>query len=207
MRRRATSLGFAILIALAVAACAKSDANSVDIAKQVNQVQAALGQARSWHVSSSFALGPEVSQIEEDVGCPFNYHRVGKFMDGRRGLPDEILATQQGYYYRQDDQWSVLHPPPNDYCKDGPSAGAYPLARSLEVLKTQSTLKRGELKPLEGASCREFEFIGSASPHLSFGSMCIDEQTNLPYEYRHGADVHQYSKWNEPVTLEPPAGL
>jgi hypothetical protein len=207
MRIRATSLGFAMSVALAVASCTKSEVNTVDIEKQVNQVQAALGQARSWHVSSSFALGPEVSHTEEDVGCPFNYHHVGRVIDGARRLPDEILVTQQGYYYREDDQWSVLHPPPNDYCKDGPSAGAYPLARSLEALKTQSTLKKGELKTMGGASCREFEFVGAASPHLNFGSMCIDEQTNLPHEYRHGADVHQYSKWNEPVTLEPPAGL
>jgi len=68
--------------------------------KQINLVQTALGQARSWHVSNTFAVNGETSHMEEDLGCPFNYHRVGRLLDSQRKLPDEIIATQKGYYYR-----------------------------------------------------------------------------------------------------------
>jgi hypothetical protein len=74
-------------------------------------------------------------------------------------------------------------------------------------MKTTSTLRKGELQTIHGASCRQFEFVSTADPNLKFVSICIDEQTHLPYEFRRGADIYQYSKWNEPVTLEPPAGL
>jgi hypothetical protein len=207
MRTKACSFGLVLLLIMGMASCSKSDSSTVDIEKNVNVVQAALGQARSWHVSSSFAISKEVSHIEEDVGCPFNYHRVGRVIDGVRQLPDEILATQTVYYSREDDQWTARHTPGNDYCKEGPNAGVYPLARTLEVMKSASTLRKGELQTIDGTSCREFEFFSNADPNLKYASICEDEQTHLPYEFRHGADVYQYSKWNEPVTLEPPAGL
>jgi hypothetical protein len=175
MWTKACSLGLAPLLVMGIAACSKSESSQVDVDKNINLVQAALGQARSWHVSSNFAFAKEISHIEEDVGCPFNYHRVGRVIDGPRRLPDEILATQKGYYSREDDQWSAYHPAPNDYCKEGPSAGVYPLARSLEVMKTASTLREGELQTIDGTSCREFEFISTADPNLKLASLCIDD--------------------------------
>jgi hypothetical protein len=65
-------------------------------------------------------------------------------------------------------------------------------------------MKKGEIQIIDGASCRDFDFIGIANPHPKWGSLCIDEETNLPYEYRYGNNVFRYSKWNELVTLEPP---
>ena len=207
MRTKACSFGLALLLVMGIASCSKSESNKVDIEKYVNPVQAALGQARSWHVSSSFAISKDISHIEEDVGCPFNFHRVGRVIDGKRQLPDEILATQNGYYSREDDQWSANHTAANDYCKEGPNAGVFPLARTLEVMKSASMIRKGELQTIDGTSCREFEFFSNDNPNVKYASICVDEQTHLPYEFRHGADVYQYSKWNEPVTLEPPAGL
>jgi len=203
-----TLLGsLAVLLAMVLTSCSKTDMSTGASEKQINLVQTALGQARSWHVSSTFAVNGETSHMQEDLGCPFNYHRVGRLLDSQRKLPDEIIATQKGYYYSEDERWNVLHPPPNDYCKDGPNAGAFPLAETLEVLKRRTTLKKAETQSIDGASCREFDFVGVESPREKVGSLCIDEQTNLPFEFRYRKDVYRYSKWNEPVTLEPPPGL
>ena len=196
--------GLPVLLAMVLTSCSKTDMGASAMEKQINLVETALGQARSWHVSSTFAVGGETSHLEEDLGCPFNYHRIGKIPDRPQ---NEIIATQKGYYYREDDRWNVLHPPPNDYCKDGPGAGAFPFAVTLEMLKSHTSLKRADTQSIDGAPCREFDFIGVASPREKVGSLCIDEQTNLPFEFRYRNDVYRYSKWNEPVTLEPPPGL
>ncbi|HKN75625.1 MAG TPA: hypothetical protein VJW94_10645 [Candidatus Acidoferrum sp.] len=169
--------------------------------KQINLVQAALGQARSWHISSTFAANDGIAQLEEDVSCPFNYHRVGKVP---QRLPNEIIAMQAGFYTREGERWTVLHPAAKAYCADGPAAGFAPLAQSLERLKGPTTLKKGEIQTIGGSSCRNFEFIGVADPQPKWGSLCIDEQTNLPHEFRYGKDAYQYSKWNEPIEIEPP---
>jgi hypothetical protein len=189
MRTKACCCCLVLLMVMSAPSCSKS--GQVDEEKCINQVQAALGLARSWHVSSNFALSKEMSHLEEDVGCPFNYHRVGRMIDGVRRMPDEILATQNRVYSREDDQWSAFHSSGNDYCKEGPTAGVYPLARSLELMKTTSTLRKGELQTIHGASCRQFEFVSTADPNLTFASICIDEQTHLPYEFRRGADIYQ----------------
>jgi hypothetical protein len=196
--------GLVVLLAMALASCSKTEMSSHAMENQLSQVETALRQARSWHISSSFvADGQHSSHMEEDVGCPFNYHRVGKVLDGRT-MPDEIIAIQSGFFYRQGDRWFGSRPAPNDYCKDGPAAAFSPLAQTLEGMKKSTTMKKGDIQSIDGASCRNFDFIGIASPHPKWGSLCIDEQTNLPYEYRYGNNVYRYSKWNEPVTLEPP---
>jgi len=191
-----------VLVAITLSSCSKNDLSGASMEKQINVVQAALGQARSWHISSTFAANNGIAQLEEDVSCPFNYHRVGKVPDR---LPDEIIVTQTGFYTREGERWTVLHPAARNYCVDGPAAGFSPLAQDLEKLKGPTTLKKGEIQTISGSSCRNFEFIGVADPHPKWGSLCIDKQTDLPYEFRYGADVYQYSKWNEPIAIEPPA--
>jgi hypothetical protein len=189
------------ILVMALISCSGSGPSRADMEAQINRVQAALGQARSWHISSTFAANGGVAQLEEDVGCPFNYHRVGR-VPGR--LPDEIIHMEGGYYSHEDGQWTLLHPPANDYCKDGPQAGTFPLAETLERLKPEMSIAKRELQVIGGVSCRDYDLIGLESPHYKLGSLCIDEQTNLPVEYRRDKDVFQYSKWNEPVVLEPP---
>jgi hypothetical protein len=202
---KTTFFGLVALLAMALVSCSKTTEMTSDaMESQLNQVETALGQARSWHVSSSFvADGQHSSHMEEDIGCPSNYHRVGKVLDGRT-MPDEIIATQSGLFYREGDRWSVSHQPPNDYCASGPAAAFSPLAQTLEGMKKSTTMKKGEIQSIDGASCRNFDFIGTANPHPKWGSLCIDEETNLPYEYRYGNNVYRFSKWNEPVTLAPP---
>jgi len=190
-----------VLLVIPLTSCSKNELSGSSMEKQINLVQAALGQARSWHISSTFAANDGIAQLEEEVSCPFNYHRVGKVP---QRLPDEIIVTQSGFYSREGERWTVLHSSGNDYCKDGPTAGFTPLALALERLKGPTTLKKGEIQTIGSSSCRNFEFIGVADPHPKWGSMCIDEQTNLPYEFRYDKDVYQYSKWNELIAIEPP---
>jgi hypothetical protein len=197
---RTSCLHLLPLLALTFTSCSKNDLSGAAMEKQINLVQAALGQARSWHISSTFAANDGIAQLEVDVGCPY-YHRVGKVP---QQLPDEIIAAQSGFYTREGERWTVLHPFANDYCKDGPVAGFTPLALALERLKGPTTLKKGDIQMIGSSSCRNFEFIGVADAHPKWGSICIDEQTNLPSEFRFDKDVYQYSKWNEPITIEPP---
>jgi hypothetical protein len=205
MTMKTPFFGLVLLLAVALVCCSKNTAMSSDeMANQLSQVETALRQAHSWHISSSFvADGRQTSHIEEDIGCPYDYHRVGKVLDGRT-MPEEIIATQSGLFYREHNLWSVSHQPPNDYCANGPAAAFSPLAQTLEGMKKSTTMKKGEIQIIDGASCRDFDFIGIANPHPKWGSLCIDEETNLPYEYRYGNNVFRYSKWNELVTLEPP---
>jgi hypothetical protein len=190
-----------VLLSISLASCSKFDLGGTSAEKQLNPVQAALGQARSWHISSTFAANEGIAQLEEDISCPFNYRRLGKVP---QRLPDEIIVTPAGYYIREEERWSVIHPSAKDYCKDGPNAGFTPLTQALERLKAPTTLKKGEIQTIGNSSCRNFEFIGVADPHPKWGSLCIDEQTNLPYEFRYDKDIYQYSKWNEPIVIEPP---
>ncbi|HEY2548432.1 MAG TPA: hypothetical protein VGI46_20330 [Candidatus Acidoferrum sp.] len=198
---RAFCFYLSVLIATPLNSCSIIDPKGTLMERQINLVQTASAQARSWHISSTFAANGAVAQLEEDVSCPFNYHRVGKVP---QRLPDEIIVTQAGFFMREDEHWTVLHPSVKDYCKDGPTAGFSPLAQDLERLKGPTTLKKGEMQTIGSSSCRNFEFIGVDSPHPKWGSLCVDEQTNLPYEFRYDKDIYQYSKWNEPITIEPP---
>src|SRR5580658_6918418 len=190
-----------VLLTLFLGSCSKNELSGSSMEKQINLVQAALGKARSWHISSTFAANEGIAQLEEDVSCPFNYRRLGKVP---QRLPNEIIVTETGFYMREDDRWSVIHPRAKDYCKDGPNAGFTPLAQALEKLKVPTTLKKGQMQSMGNATCRNFEFIGVANPHPKWGSLWIDEQTSLPYEFHFDKDVYQYSKWNETIAIEPP---
>lgn len=190
-----------ILLTMPLNSCSNHDFGGASKEREIRLVQAALSEARSWHISSTFAANEGIAQLEEDVSCPFNYHRLGKVPER---LPDEIIVTETGFYTREEDRWNVIHPRAKDYCRDGPTAGFTPLAQALEKLKIPTTLKKGGMQTIGHSFCRNFEFIGVADPHPKWGSLCVDEETNLPYEFRYDKDVYQYSKWNEPIAIEPP---
>jgi hypothetical protein len=124
MRTKTCCFALVLLMVMSAPSCSKS--GQVDEEKCINQVQAALGQARSWHVSSNFALFKELSHLEEDVGCPFNYHRVGRMIDGVRRMPDEILATQNRVYSREDDSGARCTPLETTTAKKGPRQAFIP---------------------------------------------------------------------------------
>jgi hypothetical protein len=202
--------GLAVLLALLLTSCSKTESNRGDADDQIKLIETALGIAHSWHISSTFAINGVPSHIEEDVGCPYDFHRVGKVPDAGYRQADEIIARQNGFYYREGERWYGQHiepnPKPTNYCLSGANAGGSPLTSELEKLKHRASLTTGEVQSIDGALCREFDFIGTEAPHAKLASLCIDEQTNLPFEYRHDDDVYRYSKWNNLVTVELPPG-
>lgn len=192
---------------LAAIACSKTASSDlVPSAGELNLVQAALGDARSWHTSTVHVVNGQALRMEEDVVCPFAYHRVGQISNDRPGMPDEIIQKDMYYYHDKDqNRWFSNRASGNDYCSNGPGAGGFPLAATLERLKASTMLKRGDLKTVDGVQCRNWDVLSKNDAGPQWGSLCIDDQTHLPYELRSADLTVQYSKWGEAISIQPPA--
>ncbi len=201
----------AVLLALLLTCCSKKESNSVDVEKQVKLIETALGFAQSWHISGTFGINGVPTHIDDEVGCPNDFHRVGKLPGRGYRHANETIAKENGFYYRDGNFWYGGHSTPTqgptNYCRSGAYAGDSPLTEELDKLKPRASLKKGEVQSIDGALCREFAFVAIDSPHAILASLCIDEQTNLPYEYRYGDDVYRYSRWNEAVSVDAPPGF
>lgn len=199
-------LAFASLSAsLLLAACSSNGLGSRVSDDELNQVQTALGQARSWHVASTLQADGQTMHFEDDVVCPFLLHRVGRL---KPGGPEEIIATRDTYNYRERGQWYSLHSSGNDYCRDGPKAGGAGLAATLEALRNRYSFRKGRTREVSGISCRDWESSEKQGDGKTPNSvLCVNAHLHLPYEFRFGDQDYIYSRWGESLMIHSPPPL
>jgi hypothetical protein len=186
--------------------------------REIERSRDAVAAIKSWHyhtVRYIPGLAPET--IDMDILCPSFQHRTASYVD-------EKGATQvrEGIYYFGShyglvgDRWLVptqtatqaSGPDPGIFeCRSdvGPLGGdenSLPLSGIIE----DGSVKRGELKDVDGESCREYD-ISVPTPHDPkekdfLFTMCISEQDHLPRETRRTPPdsshegVSLYGQWN-----------
>jgi hypothetical protein len=198
------SAGWLAVLSLALGACSKTPAPAAaPVVDELALVESAVRDARSWHVTTSGTMGGQSVHVEEDVVCPFDYHRIGVLPD-RPGLSAEVIQTKDHFYQfnKDQDEWFALRATAHDHCAEGPSAGGMPLLRTLQNAKGSTTLRKGELRDVAGAACRNWDVI--QQNNSLWASLCIDDDTNLPRELRATDITFQYTMWNRQIPIPVP---
>ena len=175
-------------------------------ASEIERVAYAARNARSWRVTTFGTMHGEPFQTDQDVVCPYDSHSVTQTRDksGATQTSGEIIQTRDTLYAREGlDRWSAQPRAAMDQCAQGPMAGPTPLSGVLENLKGTARMVPAQMVEAKDASCRVWNFYSANSPD-PLGSICVDEQTHLPYELRIGGLHVQYSFWNMPIPVVPP---
>lgn len=171
---------------------------------ELDRIEYAVQSARAWRVTTLGTMHGEPFQTDQDVACPFESHTVThtSSASGQTTVAEEFIETKDTFYAREgNDPWASQPRPAADKCRGGPMAGPATLLATLDTLKVAGRLRQGNLVQFPGGACRVWEVIGNGP----VGSVCVDETTHLPYELRFGALRVQYSNWNLPVAITPPA--
>lgn len=171
----------------------------------VDQVEYAAANARSWRVTTVGTMQGRPFQSDQDVLCPSDSHTVTHVTDvaGASSVAEEFIQTKDTLYAREANEAWQSQPKTAEPCRTGPMAGPASLLDTLENLKRQGIVRRGDLLGTAGASCRVWDFYAAGG---LLGSICVDDETHLPYDVKVGTLRVQYSNWNMPLIIEPPPG-
>jgi hypothetical protein len=172
---------------------------------ELDRIANAVRLARAWHATSTGRLGAELFRTEEDVVCPSDTHTVTRSVTaaGPGDVTEEFLTTGNMLYAREaGEPWHSESDPSPDKCHDGPSAGSQKLLPILDPLKHAVRLTEGPVIKLSDGTCRLWDLSGASN--LPFHSICVEDGTHLPRRLQVGGLLIEYSKWNEPVLIEPP---
>jgi hypothetical protein len=186
--------------------------------REIERSQNALAAVKSWHyhtVRYIPGLPPETQDV--DFACPAFQHSIIA-----TGEPEQVLQVRETYhnytdnYNRVGDHWLIAKNTADIFeCSTGPigmDQSALPLFAVIE----DGSVKAGELKDLNGGSCREYH-VTVPTPHdpknkeFQF-TICINPLDHLPRETRSTPpgwtqeEVSLYSNWNA-ISTELPAEL
>ncbi len=188
--------------------------------REIERSRDAVAAITSWHYHSVRLFpGRAPETIDMDILCPSFQHRTSSIVDenGATQVRETIQYFGTGYNH-VGDRWLAAQRRPGQEdagifeCRAdvGPLGGdeySLPYAGVIE----DGSVKRGEMKEVDGESCREYD-ITVPTPHdpkekdFRF-SMCISERDHLPREARRtlpdlGQEgVSLYHQWN--VIKEP----
>jgi hypothetical protein len=182
--------------------------------REIERANHAMAKAKSWHYHQvRRPLGP-ADTYDGEVLCPSFEHAVatGTAFDGTPGRWEHILYNGKQYSVAADGRWQrvggeayILD------CERGALAGDEN-SFHLSVILEDSTVRRGEMKEVEGEPCRVFDVVvpipdGREEKERHF-AICINEEDHLvretrgtPYRFR-GEGYKTYTKWNS--LSEPP---
>ena len=172
---------------------------------ELDRIEHAVRLARAWHVASTGQIGGQLFLTEEDVICPSDIHTVTRSLSptGPGEVTEEFITTGNTLYAREAGQpWRSAPDPSPNKCENGPSAGTQKLLTLLAPIKRTARLRQGPLVTLAGGACRIWDLSGT--PNLPFHSICVEESTGLPLRLQLGGLLVEYSRWNQPVIIEPP---
>lgn len=174
-------------------------------ASELDRIEYAISRATSWHVSTSGTIQGKPFQSDQDVVCPFQSHILTRGMgsEAAGAIISEIIETQDHMYAREGDAtWSSVPKAASDKCRVGPMAGPTPLIATLASLKS-AILVRGDVIKAGSDSCRVWNFVSGNGGAL-LASVCVDDATRLPYEFKMGAVDAHYTYWDMPIVIETP---
>jgi hypothetical protein len=183
--------------------------------REIERSRDAVAAIKSWHyhtVRYVPSLPPET--IDMDILCPSFQHRTSSYVDEKGATQvHEAIYYFGTNYGLVGGRWLAAQMRPGQIdpgifeCRTdvGPLGGdeySLPYAGVIE----DGSVKRGELKDVDGESCREYD-VSVPTPHdpkekdFRF-SMCISEQDHLPRETRRTPPdsaqegVSLYRQWN-----------
>ena len=194
--------------------------------REIERSRDAVAAITSWHYHSvRHVPGRPPETIDMDVSCPSFQHRISSIVDenGATQVRETIQYFGTGYNHVRD-RWLAAQRRPGQEdpgifeCRMdvGPLGGdeySLPYAGVIE----DGSAKRGELKDVDGESCREYD-VTVPTPHdpketdFRF-SMCISEQDHLPRETRRTPPdsaqegVSLYRQWNAMKEPQLPAEI
>lgn len=183
---------------------APTTAGAFSPASELDRIEYAVQNARAWRVTTLGTMHGQPFQTDQDVVCPFDSHTVTHVptTSGNPTVLEEFIETKDMFYAREGtDPWASQPRAATDKCGGGPMAGPATLLATLDTLKASGRWRQGNLVQFEGGACRVWEIIANGP----VGTLCVDEATHFPYELRFGALRVQYSNWNLPVVITPPA--
>jgi hypothetical protein len=186
--------------------------------REIERSRDAVAAIKSWHyhtVRYIPGLAPET--IDMDILCPSFQHRTASYVDEKGATQvREAIYYFGSYYGLVGDRWLVptqtaaqaSNPDPGIFeCRgDVGPLGADENSLPLSGIIEDGSVKRGELKEVDGESCREYD-ISVPTPHDPkekdfLFTMCISEQDHLPRETRRTSPdsshegVSLYRQWN-----------
>jgi len=186
--------------------------------REIERSRDALAGIHSWHYHTvRYIQNQPPETIDMDTVCPNFQHRTSSIVDARGETQvHESIHYFNHYYNHVGDQWpqaktqAGFTDPGIVECDAGPigsDENSLPLASVIE----NGTVKRGELKQVDGVSCREYQ-ISTLTPHdpaerIFEFTICINQLDHLPRETRRTPPfavhegVTEFSQWN--VLNEP----
>ena len=194
--------------------------------REIERSRDAMTAITNWHYHSvRYFPGRSPETIDMDTFCPSFQHRISSTVDenGATQVRDTIQYFNTGYNH-VGDRWLAApmragQTNPGIFeCRTdtGPLGGdeySLPYAGIIE----DGSVKRGELKDVDGESCREYD-IAVPTPHdpkekdFQF-SICINERDHLPRETRRippdstHEGVSTYRQWNAMNEPQLPAEI
>jgi hypothetical protein len=196
--------------------------------REIERSSAAVENAKSWHYHTVRTYtGQPPNTFDKDTFCPTFQHTIQSGTD-HNGAPivfDTIIYFGRSYSLVAG-QWASSGGRQADInaqgsisifeCPHG-SIGSDENSLPYDAILKDGTVRRGEIRDVEGDSCRDYE-IAVPTPHdpqekeFQF-SMCIKEQDHLPRETRRtapGAEqegVSTFTQWNAMTEPQLPAGF
>jgi hypothetical protein len=180
--------------------------------REIERSRDALAAVKSWHFHSVRYFPPQPAEtVDTDTICP-SFQRSTNSWEDANGQPqsrDSIRYFTNVYNY-VGGHW-VIAPQSRGTLPDIPECTYGPMNMNENSLNysgviEDGTVRRGELKDVNGESCREY-YISVPTPHdpaekeYQF-TVCINEQDHLPRETRHTAPgsshegVSTFGQWN-----------
>jgi hypothetical protein len=174
--------------------------------KDLDLVEFAVRRVRSWRATMAGTSDGSGFETTQEVFCPYELHTVTliRTAGGGSEVAREVIATKDNLYTHQGtDPWTSQPGDGKDQCQNGPIAGPDDLLQVLDRLKPTTSVSKGATVAVEGKSCRIWQLFSRDSGN-ALGSLCVEDFTHLPLEFRLGQVRVEYSNWNEPVLIEAP---
>jgi hypothetical protein len=196
--------------------------------REIEHSRDAVAAIKSWHYHTvRYVPGLPPETIDMDILCPSFQHRTSSYVDekGATQVRESIYYFSNAYNH-VGDRWLAATKTAGQASSDpgifecrtdtGPLGGdeySLPFAGIIE----DGSVKRGELKDVDGESCREYD-VSVPTPHdpkekdFRF-SICINEKDHLPRETRRTPPdsshegVSVYGQWNAMNEPQLPAEI
>lgn len=169
-------------------------------------VEFAVRRARSWRATMSGLSDGQRFDTTQEVFCPYESHTVTMTGTGSaqaKVAQETIVNEGRVYTHQGTDAWSSEPADVKNQCEAGPIAGPNLLLPVLERLRPTTYVTKGSTVAFQGKSCRIWQLFSAESGN-AIGTLCVEEFTHLPLEFRMGQVRVEYSNWNEPISIEPP---
>jgi hypothetical protein len=191
--------------------------------REIERSRDAMVAVKSWHFHTvRYIPGQPVETVDMDFVCPSYQRSTNSWEDasGKAHTRDSIRYFTS-YYNYVGGHWITAQQSSGELpdileCNVGP-LNANENSLNFTSVIADGTAKRGELKDVNGDSCREYD-VTFPTPHdpaerqFQF-TVCINEQDHLPRESRHSMPgaahegVSTFGKWNAMPEPELPAEI